>query len=46
MKKLLILSALLIITLSGCGTRVIVCSDWQEIHTKDGRVYSERTCKE
>lgn len=45
MKKLLILLALGG-SLSGCVTRVIVCSDWQEIHTRDGRVYSERTCKE
>jgi hypothetical protein len=33
-------------TLSGCVTRVIICGEWQEIHTKDGRVYSERTCRE
>jgi hypothetical protein len=45
MKKLLILLALGS-SLSGCVTRVIVCSDWQEIRTYDGRVYSERVCKE
>jgi len=32
--------------LSGCFTRVIVCGEWQEIKTIDGRVYSERVCRE
>jgi uncharacterized protein YceK len=45
MKKLLILLTVGV-TLSGCVTRVIVCSDWNEIKTPDGRVYSERNCRD
>jgi hypothetical protein len=45
MTKILMLTAI-VLTLSGCVTRVIVCSDWQEIRTPDGRVYSERACRE
>ena len=45
MKKLFILSTI-IVTLSGCATRAVVCSDWNEIKTPDGRVYSERTCRD
>ena len=27
-------------------TKVIVCTEWKEIMTSDGRVYKERTCRE
>lgn len=45
MKSLLIMVAATAL-LSGCFTRVIVCGEWQEIKTVDGRVYSERVCRE
>jgi hypothetical protein len=27
-------------------TKVIVCTEWKEIMTSDGRVYKERTCRD
>jgi len=44
--KILLIMVVATAILSGCFTRVIVCGEWQEIKTADGRVYSERACRE
>ncbi len=45
MKKLLIVLTLFL-GISACATRVVVCSNWNEIRMPDGRIYTERVCRE